>query len=569
MTRGQPGFDAVTLEVLWTRLISMVDEAAAALVRTSFSTVVRESHDFSCVLTDSRGRSLVQATESIPSFIGTLPKTVGHFLKVFPPDELVPGDVIITNDPWLGTGHLPDITVAKPIFRDGRLVGFAASTAHSPDIGGIVRSPVPREIFEEGFQIPIMKLMEAGRPNETLLTLLRRNVRTPELTTGDLWAQLTALDLMERRLLGLMREYKLEALGDLAAEIQGRSETAMRAAIAALPDGNYPARLQTDGLGEPLEIVMELSLKGEEIAMDFSGTSPQVDRAINLPLCYTYAMAAYGVKCVAAPHVPNNEGAFNPVTVTAPEGCLVNPVYPASVGSRALTGHFIPALVLDALSRIAPDRVMAAVGSPLWAITQTGVNPGGETFANLFFFNGGMGGNPRRDGIGPLSWPSNISSTPTEVIEQLAPLKVKHRMLRAGSGGAGKHRGGLGQEILFENTCESPTAVTFLAERTRVAAPGIAGGAPGALGEVRINGEAVDAKKQYISKKGDTVMRRTPGGGGYGDPAQRSAAAAARDRAMGFIVESDVAESGEAECDVAESGEAECDVVGSGEAEGK
>ena len=535
MSSKKSDFDAVTLEVLWTRLISMVDEAAAALVRTSFSTVVRESFDFSCVLTDEKGRSLVQATESIPSFIGTLPKTVGHFLNVFPSDQLAEGDVIITNDPWLGTGHLPDITVAKPIFLRGRLVGMAASTAHSPDIGGIMRSPVPREIFEEGFQIPIMKLIDAGEPNETLLQLLRQNVRTPDLTTGDLWAQITALNLMEQRLKTLMTEYRLEELGALSSEIQGRSETAMRAAIAALPDGIYPARLITDGLVEPLEIVMELHLKGEEIAMDFSGTSPQVNRAINLPLCYTYAMAAYGVKCVAAPNVPNNEGAFNPVTVTAPEGCLVNPVYPAAVGSRALTGHFIPALVLDALSKIAPDRVMAAVGSPLWAITQTGVDQNGKPFANLFFFNGGMGGNPRRDGVGPLSWPSNISSTPTEVIEQLAPMKVRHRKLREGSGGEGRHRGGMGQEILFEITAENPSAVTFLAERTRAPAPGIEGGQHGATGEVRINDEVVDAKQQYIIHRGDTVMLRTPGGGGYGDPARRSKEAKAHDVAMGYV----------------------------------
>ncbi len=537
MTDGPSSFDAATLEVLWTRLISMVDEAAAALVRTSFSTVVRESHDFSCVLTDELGQSLVQATESIPSFIGTLPKTVGHFLAAFPAERLEPGDVLITNDPWLGTGHLPDITVGRPIFLAGRLVGFAASTAHSPDIGGIMRSPVPREIFEEGFQIPIMKLIEAGRPNETLLALLRQNVRTPDLTTGDLWAQITALDLMERRLLALMEEYRLDSITALAGEIQGRSEKAMRAAIAGLPDGAYPAALKTDGLDEPLDIVMELKLAGDEIAMDFTGTSPQVARAINLPMCYTYAMAAYGVKCVAAPHVPNNEGAFRPVTVTAPEGCLVNPVYPASVGSRALTGHFVPALVLEALSGIVPERVMAPVGSPLWAITQTGVDPGGKTFANLFFFNGGMGGNPRADGVGPLSWPSNISSTPTEVIEQLSPLHVRHRRLRPGSGGAGRHRGGMGQEILFENRAESPTAVTFLAERTRQPAPGIAGGEHGAPGEVRINGEAVDPKQQYIINKGDTVMLRTPGGGGYGPPGERAPEALERDRALGYVEE--------------------------------
>ncbi|MEE8556125.1 MAG: hydantoinase B/oxoprolinase family protein, partial [bacterium] len=337
MTKQRPKFDSATLEVLWTRLISIVDEAAAALVRTSFSTVVRESHDFSCVLTDGDGRSLVQATDSIPSFIGTLPRTVRHFLAEFPPGRLQPGDVLITNDPWQGTGHLPDITVAKPIFRSGRLTGFSASTAHSPDIGGKMRSPEPREVFEEGLQIPIMKLISAGRPDETLLRLLRRNVRTPELTVGDLWAQVTALDLMERRLLDLMDAYGLDSLAELAEEVQGRTERAMRAAIRELPDGSYRATMETDGLpGRPLTIALALTIAGDAVAVDFAGTSQQVDRAINLPMCYTFAMCAYAIKCVAAPEVPNNEGALRPIRVTAPEGCLVNPTYPAAVGSRAL-----------------------------------------------------------------------------------------------------------------------------------------------------------------------------------------------------------------------------------------
>ncbi|MBI4084051.1 MAG: hydantoinase B/oxoprolinase family protein [Candidatus Lambdaproteobacteria bacterium] len=527
---GTPAFDAVTLEVLWTRLISIVDEAAAALVRTSFSTVVRESHDFSCVLTDAGGQSLVQATDSIPSFIGTLPKTVRHFLSLFPAGALVPGDVLVTNDPWLGTGHLPDITVVKPIFRQGERVGFAASTAHAPDIGGKMRSPEPREVFEEGLQIPPMKLIAAGSPDETLLSLLRRNVRTPELTLGDLWAQVTALDLMEKRLLILMDEYRLASLAALAAEIQGRSERAMREAIRALPDGTYRAALETDGLGRPLTLALALTIRGDEVLMDFAGTSPQVERAINLPMCYTFAMSAYGMKCVAAPEVPNNEGALRPIRVEAPAGCLVNPQHPAAVGSRALTGHFIPSLLLAALAPVVPDRVMAGAGSPLWSINQSGADRTGRTFANLFFFNGGMGGHPHRDGQSCLSWPSNISSTPTEVIEQLAPLRVHHRRLLPGSGGAGQFRGGLGQEILLESIHEGPTAISFLAERTRVPAPGAGGGEPGATGEVRINGAPVDAKRIHVLNPGDRVLLRTPGGGGYGPPERRDPAALQRDR---------------------------------------
>jgi len=272
-------FDPITLEVLWTRMISIVDEAAAALVRTSFSTVVRESHDFSCVITDAEGKSLVQATDSIPSFIGTLPATIKHFLAEFPVEDLKPGDVIATNDIWQGTGHLPDISVAMPIFHEGKVVGFAGSTAHAPDIGGKIRSPEPREVFEEGFQIPIMKIINAGTADETFLRLLRKNVRAPDQVVGDLWAQVTALELMDQRVGTLMREYRLETLGDLAAEIRERSERAMRAAIRALPDGVYKNALKTDGLTTPLDLKVTLTSKGDEVTAALPGSSPRAGPA--------------------------------------------------------------------------------------------------------------------------------------------------------------------------------------------------------------------------------------------------------------------------------------------------
>ena len=531
---GSP-LDAASLEVLWTRLISITDEAAAALVRTSFSTVVRESHDFSCVLTDAAGRSIAQATDSIPSFISTLPRTVRHFLRAYPPETLVPGDVLVTNDPWMGTGHLPDICVAKPVFQDGTLLGFAASTAHAPDIGGRIRSPEAREIFEEGLQIPIMKLVSAGRPDETLLKLLARNVRTPELTGGDLWAQVTALGLMESRLVALAREYAMESLDTLSAEIRSRTETAMRRAVRTIPDGCHAATLETDGFDEPLRIALALTIEGDRAEFDFEGTSPQVDRAINLPLCYTEAMSAYALKCVAAPSVPNNGGSLGPVTVRAPERCLVNPVYPAPVVSRALTGHFIPSLALAALAEAIPDRVMAMAGSPLWSITQAGVDETGKPFSNLFFFNGGMGATASGDGESCLSWPSNISSTPTEVIEKLSPLYVLDRALVPGSGGAGRHRGGLGQEIRMLNTSPNPTVAFLSAERVRIPARGIGGGGPGATGAVEINGVPVDPKVQHHLRPGDIVTLRTPGGGGHGPPSERDRAARNRDRRLGYL----------------------------------
>ncbi|GGC53373.1 hydantoinase [Siccirubricoccus deserti] len=530
-------FDAVELELLWRRLISLVDEAAAALVRTSFSTLVRESYDFSCIVTDARGQSLVQATESIPSFIGTLPETVKHFLKAYPPEALEPGDVLITNDIWLGTGHLPDITVAKPIFLDGRLVAFSASTAHSPDIGGKIRSPEPREVFEEGLQIPPLKLMRRGTADETLVAMIRKNVRTPDQTLGDLWAQVVALDLMEDRLLGLMRNYGLPDLTDLAAEIQGRCEAAMREAIRALPDGTYRSELQTDGLLDvPVTIRMALTITGDSISMDFTGTDAQVDRAINCAYCYTYAMCMYGVKVCTNPSLPNNEGAWRPITVSAPPGCIVNPQFPASGGSRMLIGHYLPMLVFGCLGQVVPERVMAACGSPMWGMNQSGVRDG-ESFANMFFFNGGMGGNVRGDGVTTLSWPSNVSSTSIEISEHIAPLRFHHKALRPDSGGPGRHRGGLGQEILVESLSDTPIAVSFLAERTIFPAFGIEGGAAGAPGELRINGEKTDPKRQYVLGRGDTVMLRTPGGGGHGDPRERDPAALEQDIAQGYVTD--------------------------------
>jgi len=534
-------FDAVELELLWRRLISLVDEAAAALVRTSFSTLVRESYDFSCVVTDARGQSLVQATESIPSFIGTLPETVKHFIRHFPLETLEPGDVLITNDLWLGTGHLPDITVAKPIFRDGRVVAFSASTAHAPDIGGKIRSPEPREVFEEGLQIPPLKLLRRGVQDDTLVAMIRQNVRTPDQTMGDLWAQVVALDVMEDRLLALMEAYDLPDLTELAAVIQGRCEGAMRAAIAALPDGTYHSSLQTDGLLDtPITIRMALTIRGDTIEMDFAGTDAQVDRAINCALCYTYAMCMYGVKLCTSPNLPNNEGAWRPITIKAPAGCIVNPQFPSPGGSRMLIGHYLPVLVFGCLGQVVPERVMAAAGSPMWGMNQSGVRPTpgggpGKPYANMFFYNGGMGANGQGDGVTCLSWPSNVSSTSIEISEHIAPLLFHHKRLRPDSGGRGRHRGGLGQEILIESRSDTPIAVSFLAERTIFPAFGIEGGEAGAPGMLRINGQVSDPKRQYVLKQGDTVLLATPGGGGHGDPAARDPAAAAADRASGYV----------------------------------
>jgi N-methylhydantoinase B len=529
--------DGITLELLWRRLISIVDEAAASLVRTSFSTIVRESNDFACVITDAQGHSIAQASNSIPSFIGTAPRTIRSFLGVYPPQSLNEGDILITNDCWLGTGHLPDITVAKPIYLDGRLVAFAGSVAHSPDIGGRQRSADAREVFEEGLQIPPMKVVERGRMNATLEQILRKNVRVPDQVMGDLHAQFTGLSLIERQVLALMKARGLATLDALSGELRGRSEAAMRKAIRALPDGTYRSEAISDGIDEPIRLNLALTVAGDEITADFAGSHAQVPRSINVCLAYTIAYTSYGIKAVLCPDVPNNDGALAPLRITAPAGSILNSTPPAAGGARALIGHFLPAMVINALAEVAPDRVISGVGSPLWCMNMAGTRADGRSFANLFFLNGGYGASAHADGRNVLSWPSNISSTPVEVIEQLAPLKVHFRRLRPLAAANGAFRGGAGQEMLVESTNPTPATISFLAERTRseAAAPGIRGGLSGAPGELLIDGKPADPKSRHTIANGTRVLLRTPGGGGYGAPQLREQTLLDGDRAGGYV----------------------------------
>ena len=528
-------FDAITLEVLWTRLISVVDEAAKAIVRTSFSTLSNEANDFACMLTDARGYALAQNSGSIPSFIGTLPATVRHFLREMGPERMQPGDVLITNDAWMGTGHMSDVSVLKPIFHAGRLVAFSATTSHMPDIGGRIRAIEAREIFEEGLHIPLTHLVRAGTVDDTLVALVRANVRTPDQTMGDIWAQASANELMERRVGALMDDYGLTTLTELGDELFARSEGAMRAAIRAVPGGTYRYAFRTDGTGAPFEFKIALTVAGDEIVADYAGTSPQQPRAINCVYAYTYAMTAYAIRCALLPGLPNNEGMYRPIRVRAPEGSLLNPTFPAAVVSRATTGHYVPALVLGALHQVIPERVMAGVGSPLWAVSQSGTRDDGKPYTTVLFFNGGMGATPVKDGEHVLSWPSNISSTPVEVAERNSPLFFHYKRMRPDSGGAGRFRGGLGQDILIESQSSRPIVVSFMAERTAFPAPGLAGGAAGGRGDVRVNGRRVDNRKQHVLERGDRMLVRTPGGGGYGPARARDPKLAARDRRMGYI----------------------------------
>ena len=510
---SQTKLDPIALEIQWKRLVSMVDEASAAFVRTSFSVLVREANDFAVVLTDADGRSIAQSALSIPSFIGTLPATVRHFMDKFPANTLKPGDVMITNDPWMGTGHIHDVNVAMPIFNKGKIVAFAAVVSHMPDIGGRIRNAGIRDIFEEGLQIPRLKLIEAGKPNQSLLDMIGQNVRVPEQTLGDIWAQVAACKMLEERLKPLLKDIDLKSLG---AEIRKRSEAAMRRAIRAVPDGVYHAQTQHDGFENPILINCTVTVKGDRLSIDYTGSSPQVPRAVNVVPIYTFAYSAYAVKALLCPDVPNNEGSFLPITTSAPLGSIFNPTYPAASGGRGMIGHMMVPAIMIALSEVLPDRAVAE-GSSNSSMTVTGEHRG-RNYAAVNFMNAGQGATKYRDGFTMISFPSNLSNTPIEIFEQMAPVRVIERAIRRGSGGAGKNRGGDGLRFEVEVVADTPMMASMIMTRWRTAPQGISGGNSGKVGGLELNGKPIDPAEHWVLKKGDRVVMETAGGGGYGKP---------------------------------------------------
>jgi N-methylhydantoinase B len=505
-------FDPIELEILWKRLISIVDESAAAFVRTCFSTLVRDANDYAVVLTDAQGRSLAQSTMSIPSFIGSLPASVKHFLKRFPAERLREGDVLITNDPWMGTGHIHDVTTVMPLYFRGELVAFAAVTSHLPDIGGRLRSNANRDIYEEGLQIPMLKLISAGQVDETLVAMIRQNIRVPEQGMGDIWAQVSACRMMGERLQPLLQSVDLHALGRAVRE---RSESVMRSAIARLPDGLYRSHVQHDGFESPIDIHCALRVDGDRIDIDYAGTTAQLPRAVNVVPIYAFAYSAYPIKALLCPEVPNNEGGFLPITTHAPEGSLLNPTYPAASGGRGAIGHMLSPAIFMALAEVLPDRVWAS-GSANTSVTMFGRYKE-RAFNVVNFVNGGQGATARRTGFSALSFPGNLGNTPVEMMEALAPIRILRREIRRGSGGQGRQRGGDGITFEFEMTGDAANVTaSFLMTRLKFAPPGLFGGEPGQVGRMAINGVDVDPTEQRTLRAGDRILMQTAGGGGYG-----------------------------------------------------
>jgi N-methylhydantoinase B len=528
--------DPITLEILWNRLIAVVNEQAAALMRTSFTTIVRESGDLSAGVFDTRGNMIAQAVTGTPGHINAMATCIHHFLDVHPTNELQPGDVLITNDPQKTSGHLHDFTVITPIFQDKRLVGFFGNTCHALDIGGRGMGTDARSVYEEGLFVPITRLYIAGEENHELFKLIAANSRAPEPVIGDIRAQVVANDVGGQYLLQFMNEFGLDSIDPLADEIIERSERAMREAIAKLPDGEFSNQVYSDGYEAPVVLRVTIRKQGDDLLVDWGGSSAESAYGINVVLNYTHAYTTYALKCALAPEVPNNEGSFRPVRVTAPKGCILNAQHPAPVCGRHILGHFLPGAIFGALAEALPGQVLAEGAANIWSTQLSGRQESGAVWTYVWFSTGGTGARPTSDGISATAFPSGISGVPAEVIESLAPIHIYRREYRMDSGGPGTFRGGLGQTMEFGVTTGQPYTFSSLFDRTHYPAAGYAGGDPGALAHIELDdGTVIDSKGAREFAASTTVSLGLPGGGGFFAADQRDPQAVAADVIDGLV----------------------------------
>jgi N-methylhydantoinase B len=529
-TQAVKELDPIQVEVLWNRLIGIVEEQATVLIRTAFTNIISDAGDLSAGIFDTRGNMIAQAVTGTPGHINSMAIGQRHFLAAYPPGTLQPGDVLISNDSHRFSGHLNDFTVSTPMYQGERLVAYFASTCHALDIGGRGFGPEGRDMFEEGLYVPITKYYIGGKPNEELFKLLRANVRTPDEVLGDLHAQVAANQVGGQRLLEMMDEFGLETLDPIADEIIMRSERAMREAIRRLPNGVYRNRLTCDGWEEPITIQTQVTIADDELEVDFSGTSPEVSYGVNVVLNYTIAYTTYALKAAICPEVPNNEGSFRPVRIHAPLGCILNCSRTAPVAARHIVGHFAPECVLGALAEIIPERALAEGANTIWNIQAAGKWPSGAPFRFVAMMAGGMGARACKDGLSAAIFPSGIRGTPIEIVESASPLVITRKELRQDSGGPGTYRGGLGQEVHLRVRSDQPLTFTAMFDRIKFPARGLHGGMTGAPGDVRLDdGTELPAKGKYDISPDRTLILRLPGGGGYGPPFARSPEAVLED----------------------------------------
>lgn len=551
----------LALQVMWNRLISVVEEQALSLVRTAFSTSVREAGDLSAGVFDVRGQMVAQAVTGTPGHVNTMAAAVDHFIDAIGTDRMYPGDVYLTNDPWKGTGHLHDITVVTPVFRADRLIAYFGSTAHVVDIGGRGFGPDASEIYEEGLFIPIMKLIERGRLNRDLIEVIRANVREPDQVVGDVHSLAAGNDTGIERLTDMLDELGLDDVEPIASFIFDRTAAATRAAVERVPPGAYRNAMDVDGYNQTITLAVELEVGGGRIHADFTGTSPVSSHGINVPLAYSRAYMTYGLLCALAPQTPNNAASLAPFTVSAPAGCILNARPPAPVSVRHVIGHFVTDLCLGALAEVLVDVVPAEGSGALWnfqagaraASGADGAAPGnahahglgdGDPTGDrppaeiLMFNSGGTGARPRLDGLSATAFPSGVRTMSVEATEQVGPIVIWRKELRPDSGGAGTHRGGLGQIIELGPAEGYELHFSAMFDRVQNPARGRRGGGDGAPGRVSLDdGSPFDAKGKQLVPAGRRLIFELPGGGGWGDPARRSPEAVDDDLAQGYVTE--------------------------------
>ena len=523
------------LQVLWNRLLAIVEEQGQTLIRAAFSPIVRESGDISAGIFDETGRMLAQAVTGTPGHINTMAAAVGHLRTRFPVQEMQPGDIYMTNDPWLASGHLNDFLLMMPVFHKGRVVGFTACTSHLADLGGLGMGPEGSDIYDEGLLIPPCKLVDRGAVNALLIDIVKANSREPVANEGDIYALIACCEAGAERVTAMLREAGLPDLRTLSDYILSTSRRGTMEAIAELPQGEFENRMTVDGYDEELTLSAKLTIGRNHVHLDFTGTSPCSTKGINVPLNYAAAYAVFGLRCLIGPDIPNNAGSLDPFSVSAPPGCILNAQRPAPVAMRHALGQMTPDLVFGCLAKAIPERVPAEGASCMYDLpmrhTAEAALSGGRQFALELVHNGGTGARPHADGLSATAFPSGVWGSQVEMTEAAAPVTVWRRELRRDSGGAGRFRGGLGQRLEIGSATGTPFLVFLSVERVRNPARGRAGGKAGAPGRIQVTGRQRDlpGKAELRVDPGERLILDTPGGGGFGDPAGRDAVAVASD----------------------------------------
>jgi N-methylhydantoinase B len=544
---SKKALDAIRTQVMWNRLVAVVEEQAQSLLRTAFGTITREAGDLSAGVYNVEGHMIAQAMTGTPGHVNTMATAVAHFFKHFPRNKMKPGDVYITNDPWLGTGHLFDYVMMTPVFLKGKLVAFFASTCHVIDVGGVGMTADANSSFEEGTLIPHSTIRKGGVLNEELLGVILANSRSPVEVRGDILSLISANDTGAIRLIAMMQEFKLSSLEPLAQHILKTSTTAARAAIRDLPEGEWRYETKLDGYETPLTINCKLTIKNGEITIDYSGSSAASLFGINSPRTYSLAYSVFALKAVIAPHVPNNIGSLSVYNMITESGSCVDPIRPSPVTARHVLGQQLADCVFGCLAQALPGKVQAESAGAIWIISLYSAHgrvPASQMkdstpFSVLSIGLGGIGGRPGQDGLSTMAFPSGVGGIPVEITEGQCPLWFKEKQFLAGTGGKGKYRGGLGQRIELRNREDVPfvvSAATF--DRIRNAARGREGGEDGRTGLARFgSGKIIPDKGIYVVPRGDSLVLDTPGGGGFGPADQRDKNLIAADRRADLLEE--------------------------------